>query len=45
VGELIQELLRGSQVGGFKSFGEFAVDRRQLIARIAEPTLGYSTTG
>src|SRR5262249_12608123 len=45
VGELIQELLRGSQVGGFKSFGESAVDRRQLIARIAEPTLATPQPG
>src|SRR5262249_43132446 len=45
VGELIQQLLRGSQVGGFKSFGEFAVDRSQLLARIAEPALATPQPG
>src|SRR5215831_5397057 len=45
VGELIQELLRGSQVGGCKSFGESAIHRSQLIARITEPALATPQPG
>jgi hypothetical protein len=45
MGQLIQESLCSPQVGGSESFGESAVDQRQLKARIAKPALAMPQAG